>query len=129
MKLKSKYNDVVIGSGTEVEYKFQIINFMNMLYNVINEDKEYGPLSDSSLRPWCYNLTVYIKYLENKTNISAFYDINLGIYSRINAIMINLERADGNNMGVIKRLCMSIWEDLLNELTNIFKLEYTIIEN
>ena len=128
MKLKNKYNDVVIGSGTEVEYKFQIINFMNMLYNVIKEDKEYGIHSNSNLRPWCYNLTVYIKYLENKTNISAFYDINLGIYSRINAIMINLEKGDGNNMGVIKRLCMSIWEDLLNELTNIFKLEYTINE-
>lgn len=114
MKLKANYPNVVIGSGSLEEAKFQIINFMNLLYDVIIKD--YG-----NLDPWCCNLKYEIKTAAEKQKLGQFYDIDKHMYALVDAIRINLKTS---SLKSTKKLCEQIWNNLLDELTKGFNLQY-----
>ena len=114
MKLQANYSNVVIGSGSLEEAKFQIINFMNLLYDVIVND-------NGNLDPWCYNLKYEIKVAVEKEKLDKFYDVNRSLYALVDAIQINLKTSSDEST---RKLCEKIWNNLLNELTKKFKLKY-----
>lgn len=114
MKLQANYPNVVIGSHSLEEAKFQIINFMNLLYNVITENK-------SNLDPWCHNLKYEIKVAAEMQKLNQFYDVDKSIYSLVDAIRVNLKTSSTKST---KKLCLQIWDNLLNELTKKFNLRY-----
>ena len=124
-KIIADSTNVVIGSGTLEEYKFQVLNFMNMLWNVIENDKDYSTFGHSNLRPWCSNLTYYIKDVCIKGGKMEYYHDD-SIFGKIEAIRVNLETADSSNLKKVKVLCKKIWYDLLKNLTSVFKLEYIL---
>ena len=117
MKLRANYPNVVIGSRSLEESKFQIINFMNLLYDVIVND-------DGNLEPWCHNLKYEIKVATEKQNLNQFYDVDKYMYSFVDAIHVNLKTSSSRST---KKLCEQIWNNLLNELTKRFKLQYNKI--
>lgn len=122
------YDDVVIGSGTLEEYKFQVLNFMSMLYDCIEKDNNYSPMGYSNLRPWVDNLCFEIKRVDKELPCSEYYSIDRNVYSRIHAIETNLEAltlADtDNHIKEVKKHCFSIWKELLIELTKLYNLKY-----
>jgi len=125
IKIVPDYPDVVIGSGTVTESKFQVLNFMNLLYNCIVEEKNYNPIGYSNLRPWTNNLIHEIENLIINEEISKiyYYDVNKNIYSLIETIRVNLETSSSNET---RKLCIEIWKNLLKELTKLFDLKYTL---
>jgi hypothetical protein len=125
IKIVQDYPDVVIGSRTVTESKFQVLNFMNLVYNCIVEGKDYNPMGYSNLRPWTDNLIHEIESLIRNEEISKiyYYDVNKHIYSLIGAIRVNLETSSSNET---KKLCVEIWKNLLKELTKLFDLKYTL---
>lgn len=125
MKIIPNYPDVVIGSSTVTEYKFQILNFMNLLRDVIENDNNFSPFSYSNLDPWCHNLQFEIGRVEKEEGIKIWhYNMNK-IYSKINAIQVNLRT---NSSEGTKQLCLKIWDELLKELTKVFDLKYNLKE-
>lgn len=125
MKIIANYPDVVIGSRTVTESKFQVLNFMNLLYDCIENEKDYSQIGYSNLRPWTNNLIYEISNLIRNEEISKiyYYDVNKNIYNLIEAIRVNLETSSSNET---RKLCIEIWKNLLNELTRIFDLKYTL---
>lgn len=123
MKIIPNYPNVVIGSRTVTEYKFQILNFMNLLRNVIENDNDFSMFSYSSLEPWCHNLKFEIGRVEKKEGIKIWHYNMDKIYSKINAIQTNLKTSSSKET---KQLCLKIWNELLKELTNVFDLKYEI---
>lgn len=117
MKLQANYPNVVIGSRSLEEAKFQIINFMNLLYGVIVND-------DGNLESLCHNLKYEIKVATEKQKLNQFYDVNKHLYSFVDAIRINLKTSFSKET---KKLCEQIWNNLLDELTKRFKLQYNKI--
>lgn len=123
MKIIPNYPDVVIGSNTVTEYKFQILNFMNLLRDVIENDNDFSAFSYSNLDPWCHNLQFEIGRVEKEEGIKIWhYNMNK-IYSKINAIQVNLRT---NSSKETKQLCLKIWDELLKELTKVFDLKYNL---
>lgn len=123
MKIIPNYPDVVIGSRTVTEYKFQILNFMNLLRNVIENDNDFSMFSYSSLDPWCHNLKFEIGRVEKNEDIKIWHYNMDKIYSKINAMQTNLKTSSSKET---KQLCLKIWNDLLTELTKAFDLKYEI---
>ena len=125
IKIVPDYPDVVIGSRTVVESKFQVLNFMNLLYDCIVNEKDHNPMGYSNLRPRSDNLTYEIARLVKNEEISKiyYYDINKHIYNLIEAIRVNLETSSSNET---RKLCIEIWKNLLKELTKLFDLKYTL---
>ena len=123
MKIIPNYPNVVIGSRTVTEYKFQILNFMNLRRNVIENDNDFSSFSYSNLDPWCHNLQFEIRRVEKEEGIKIWHYNMDKIYSKINAIQVNLRT---NLSEGTKHLCLKIWDDLLKELTKVFDLKYTL---
>ena len=123
MKIIPDYPNVVIGSRTVTEYKFQILNFMNLLRDVIKKDNDFSVFNHSNLDPWCYNLKYEIGRVEKEEGIKIWHYNMDKIYSKINAIKVNLRT---NSSKETKQLCLKIWDDLLKELTKVFDLKYEI---
>lgn len=125
MKIIANYPDVVIGSRTVTESKCQVLNFMNLLYDCIENEKDYSPMGNSNLRPWTNNLIYEISNLIRNEEISKiyYYDVNKNIYNLIYAIRVNLETSSSNET---RKLCIEIWNNLLKELTKLFDLKYTL---
>lgn len=125
IKIVPDYPDVAIGSRTVTESKFQVLNFMNLIYNCIVEEKDYNPMGYSNLRPRSDNLTYEITRFVKNEEISKiyYYDINKHIYNLIEAIRVNLETSSSNET---RKLCIEIWKNLLKELTKLFDLKYTL---
>ena len=124
MKIIPNYPNVVIGSRTVTEYKFQILNFMNLLRNTIEQDNDFLMFSYSNLDPWCHNLKFEIGRVEKNEDIKIWHYNMDKIYSKINAIQTNLIT---NSSKETKQLCLKIWDVLLVELTKVFDLKYEII--
>jgi len=121
MKIILNYPNVVIGSRTVTEYKFQILNFMNLLRDVIENDNDFSMFDYSNLDPWCHNLKYEIGRVEKEEGI-GHYNMDK-IYSKINAIQVNLRTESSKET---KQLCLKIWDNLLKELTKVFDLKYEI---
>ena len=63
-KLKLDYEGVVIGSHTIEERRFQVLNFMNMLYDCITRDNDYSYGGYSNIGTYKHNLLYELKELE-----------------------------------------------------------------
>ena len=109
-KINIPTDGVVIGSNTVAEHKFQVLNFMNMIYSCMVEKKF------DNIRPWCSNLLYEIKCLKydlySKVNWYGF-----DVESHVNNMMHNI--LDGKN-------CKDEWNDLLKTLTVMFELKYSL---
>ena len=125
IKIVPDYPDIVIGSRTVTESKFQVLNFMNLIYDCIVNEKDHNSTGYSNLRPRSDNLTYEIARLVKNEEISKiyYYDINKHIYNLIEAIRVNLETSSSNET---RKLCIEIWKNLLKELTKLFDLKYTL---
>lgn len=123
MKIVPNYPDVVIGSRTVTEYKFQILNFMNLLRDVIEKDNNFSMFGHSNLDPWCNNLQFEIRRVKKEEGIKIWHYNMDKIYSKINAIQVNLKTSSSTET---KQICLKIWDELLTELTKVFDLKYEI---
>lgn len=125
IKIVPDYPDVVIGSRTVTESKFQVLNFMNLIYDCIVNKKDYSPTGYSNLRPRTDNLKYEVERLVKNEKISKiyYYDINKNVYSLIESIRVNLETSSSDET---KKLCIKIWKNILKELTKLFDLKYTL---
>ena len=125
IKIVPDYPDIVIGSRTVTESKFQVLNFMNLLYDCIVNEKDHNSTGYSNLRPRSDNLTYEIARLVKNEEISKiyYYDINKHIYNLIEAIRVNLETSSSNET---RKLCIEIWKNILKELTKLFDLKYIL---
>ena len=125
IKIVPDYPDVVIGSVTVTESKFQVLNFMNLIYDCIVNEKDHNSTGYSNLRPWTDNLKYEVERLVKNEEISKiyYYDINKNVYSLIESIRVNLETSSSNET---RKLCIEIWKNILKELTKLFYLKYTL---
>lgn len=128
-KLKLDYENVVIGSHTIEERKFQTLNFMNMLYDSIVKDNDYSYRGYSNIGTHTSNLTYELKELE-KLDSNKYWDVNK-IYDKIHSIEIILRQLYNDDSKqykkYIKAHCIRIWEDILCDITKIYKLKYEVL--
>ena len=125
-KLGLIYEGVVIGSHTIDERRFQVLNFMNMLYNCIIKDNDYSYLGYSNIGVYTHNLIYELTELE-KLDPHKYNNLNK-IYEKIRSIetiLRLLNKNDSKNYKkYIKDHCTRIWEDILHDITRIYKLKY-----
>ena len=108
-KINIPMDGVVIGSNTIAEHKMQVLNFMNMLYDIAfnNADKD-------NINPWINNLKYEIKRLQ----WDKYY----------NTYAFNIEK----HIELLKQkmLDKSIkeedWINLLECLSELFEIDYTL---
>lgn len=128
-KLKLDYKNVVIGSHTIEEHKFQTLNFMNMLYDSVVNDNDYSYSGYSNIGTNIHNLTYELKELE-KLDPHKYWDVNK-IYDKIHSIEIILRQLYKDDSKqykkYIKAHCIRIWEDILCDITKIYKLKYEVL--
>lgn len=128
-KLKLDYDNVVIGSHTIEERRFQVLNFMNMFYNCIIRDNDYSYSGHSNIGTYKHNLIYELKELE-KLDPHKYWDVNK-IYDKINSIEIILRQLYNDDSkkykNSIKAHCIRIWEDILCDITKIYKLKYEVL--
>lgn len=117
-KINIDSSGVVIGSRTISEYKFQILNFLNLLWHEIGKVDDMEA-SIGSADSWAHNLTVEINHIRKETNDSdsEFYG---RIYSLIETLRYKIKNREN------KRCCKDCWEKVLLILTDKFDLKYTI---
>lgn len=108
-KINIPTEGVVIGSNTIAEHKMQVLNFMNMLYDIAfdNADK-------SNINPWVNNLKYEIKCLQwNK-------------YYNTYACKIETHIEAFRQKMIDKSVTENDWKSLLNGLASLFELKYTL---
>jgi hypothetical protein len=108
-KINIPMENVVIGSNTIEEHKMQVLNFMNMLYNIAfnNADK-------CNINPWIDNLKYEISWLRRKKYYNTYaFKIETHI-EILRKKMIN------------KSVTKNDWKSLLIVLTSLFELKYTL---
>ena len=110
---------VCIGSGTLLEHKLQALNFLNLLYSTIVGDK-------GDIDAWSHNLKVEVNYLEKM--IYQRDNPNLYIYKYIDTILLNSTYTRWDDSveykESIKKLCLRIWEELVDIVTNIYSIKF-----
>ena len=122
-KLNLDYTDVVIGSHTLPEYKFQVCNFMNMLYDNINHSDEVRCMTVDVVS---HNLKFEIDRL-TKEMPSALPVNEDGMIGLINYLVKEIMK-DGINPMEKEQLIKAankLWNELLAELTHLYGLKYT----
>ena len=107
-KIKPNFDNVVIGSNTIEEHKFQVLNFMNLIHNCAFE----GGNKDG-ITPWTNNLKYKIKSLKWQLNKYWGYDIE----SHIDNLKENVKNGSAKE---------SEWFILLRTLTKMFNLTYIL---
>lgn len=123
MILKANYPNVVIGSHTIDEYKFQIINFMNMLHDNIHKPFDERCMTANVV---IHNLKCYIYDLLKHEN-NEFINYDKVIFYYITTLKNNLsfiKNFDIKNVKAIIKLNDTIWNELLKNLTKSFNLKY-----
>lgn len=126
MKIKIDTEGVVIGSRTLPEYKLQVLNFMNMLWdNITNPDWEKFHESDDPyyIRSYTYanfhvaahNLKFELGRLEKETGIPACEEQEM---------ITKMECLGGGNGRTEE-----IWTKLLKDLTKKYNLKYKLNGN
>lgn len=108
IKINIPMEGVVIGSNTIAEYKMQVLNFMNMLYDIAFNGADRG-----SINPWTNNLKFEVKRL--KWGLNKLY--GSPIESEID-IMSNKIKD--------KTIKEQDWLRVLEILTESFDLKYTL---
>lgn len=123
MILKDNYQNVVIGSHTIDEYKFQIINFMNMLYDNIHKPFDERCMTANVVT---HNLKWYINDILRQEKCE-FLDYDKVIFDHITTLKNNLsfmKSFNKKNLKTIIKLNDVIWYELLKNLTKYFNLKY-----
>ena len=108
-KINIPMEGVVIGSNTIAEHKMQVLNFMNMLYDIA-----FNGANRDNINPWVNNLKYEIKCLQwDKYYNTYSFDIEKHIE------LLKQKMLD-------KSVTENDWETLLNGLTSLFELKYTL---
>ena len=127
-KININFDNVVIGSGSIEEAKFQILNFMNMLYDCIIKDNDYSYNGYSNIGTNTHNLINELKTVE-KFEPHQYIDLNkhYGKVKSIETILRLLYKEDSKEYKkYIKAHCIRIWNDLLKDFTKLYNLKYTL---
>ena len=108
-KINIPMDNVVIGSGTIEEHKMQVLNFMNMIYDIA-----FCGANRESINPWFHNLKYEISCIRWKKYYRTYgYHIE--------------QHIDALKKKVINRQCSEKdWKDVLVGITEIFEIEYTL---
>ena len=131
-KININSENVVIGSHTLPEYKFQVCNFMNMLYDNINRSEDCRCMTVEVVTD---NLRFEIKRLASELNVSsAIYASKVEeLIVAIRVIVRELTTSNVNSKYTLgerenlKKLANDSWRELLDVLTRTFSLEnYTL---
>lgn len=118
--------NVVIGSNSEEEHKFQAIAFMERIYCCIVEDNDYSSLGYSNIDTYTHNLMCELRCLE-KLKKYHYNDIERynSLVSAIKCNLRSLKKSDSKEyFETVKKLCLVHWEDILKKITNRYNLEY-----
>lgn len=123
-KLNLDFEGVVIGSGTLPEYKFQVCNFMNMLYKNINQP---GMQTCMTVDVVVDNLEIEIKRLGDETSSALSFDG----FKMIGLIRSNVRETIKGSITPLKKMTLinksnQLWGEVLAELTKLYGLKYTI---
>lgn len=134
-KININSENVVIGSHTLPEYKFQVCNFMNMLWDNINRSERCRCMTVEVVTD---NLRFEIKRLASELNVSSVIYASK-VEELITAIRVIVRELTASNVNSkytfgeqknLKKLANDSWRELLDVLTRTFSLEnYTINEN
>lgn len=133
-KININSENVVIGSNTILEYKFQVCNFMNMLWNNVNRPENSGGMTIGVV---VNNLSFEIERLASELNVSStiyaskveelIMTIRI-IVRELNSFDVNSKYTDVEQKN-LKKLANDSWRGLLDVLTRTFSLEnYTLDE-
>ena len=132
--LNINWTNAPIGSNTLPEYRCQVCNFMNMLYDNINRQEDCRCMT---VRVVTNNLKFEIKRLASELNVSS------NVYATkvkelIVAIRVIVRELTASNVNSkytlgeqenLKKLANDSWKELLDVLTRTFSLEnYTLDE-
>lgn len=135
-KIIINWEGVSIGSRTLAEYKCQVLNFMNMLYDNIHYSegkKEFSTGTCMTVSVVSHNLRVEVKraIAEEYKERYLGTDVEQYIYSPIGAIYANLQHctAEDAHTKEVRKHCDLIWSDLLKTLTRVLKLKQYIKTN
>ena len=133
-KININSENVVIGSHTILEYKFQVCNFMNMLWNNVNRSERCRYITVGVVTD---NLRFEIKRLASELNVSSnVYATKVeelivairDIVRELTASNVNSKYTLGEREN-LKRIANDSWRELLDVLTRTFSLEnYTLDE-
>ena len=133
-KININSENVVIGSHTILEYKFQVCNFMNGLWNNINCQEDCRCMTVEVVTD---NLRFEIRRLASELNVpSNVYATKVEeLIIAIRVIVYELTASDVNSKYTLgewenlKKLANDSWRELLYVLTRTFSLEnYTLNE-
>lgn len=108
-KINIPMNGVVIGSHTIAERKMQVLNFMNMLYDIAFNNSDKG-----NINPWIDNLKYEIKCLQWEKYYNTF-----GFNVEKHIELLKQKMLD-------KTIKEKDWINLLECLTELFKIDYTL---
>jgi hypothetical protein len=107
-KINIPMEGVVIGSRTIAEYKMQVLNFMNMLYDIAFNGADRG-----NINPWTNNLKFEVKRLKWELN-------------KLYGSPIEGEIDIMSNKIKDKTIKEQDWLRVLEILTEAFDLKYTL---
>ena len=133
-KININSENVIIGSHTIPEYKFQTCNSMNMLWNNINCQEDCECMAVEVVTD---NLRFEIRRLASELNVpsNAYATKVEELIVSIRVIVYELTASDVNSKYTLeerenlKKLANDSWRELLDVLTRTFSLEnYTINE-
>jgi len=130
--LNIDWTNAPIGSHTLPEYRCQVCNFMNMLWDNINRSERCRCMTVEVVTD---NLRFEIKRLASELNVSsAIYASK--VEELITAIRVIVRELTASNVNSkytfgeqknLKKLANDSWKELLDTLTKTFSLEnYTI---
>jgi hypothetical protein len=108
-KINIPMEGVVIGSNTIEEHKMQVLNFMNMLYDIA-----FNNANKNNINPWINNLKYEIKCLKRDKYYNT-YTCNIETHVEL----FKQKMIDGS-------VTENDWKSLLLGLTSLFELKYTL---
>ena len=109
-KINIPTDNVVIGSNTIEEHKFQVLNFMNMIYDIA-----FNNGNRNNINPWINNLKyeiTQVKWLSTEHGIWNFH-----IEPHIEILKTKL---------ITNQIKEKDWKDLLETLAKILDIKYTL---
>jgi hypothetical protein len=108
-KINIPMDNVVIGSDTIEEHKMQVLNFMNMIYDIA-----FCGANRGSINPWFNNLKYEISCLRWEKYYRTY---SFNIEQHIDALkerVINYQCSEKD------------WKDVLESIAETFEIEYTL---
>lgn len=108
-KINIPTDGVVIGSNSVAEHKMQVLNFMNMIYDIA-----FCGANRGNINPWFSNLNYEINCLRKQAYQNTDGD-------KIESIIGALK---GKVVG--KQASEEDWKNVLKVLTETFEIEYSL---